>query len=538
MEFKIAKSEGLRIFEEINLEHTILPRNHQITKDDITQLKAAGIDTVSGVFADENDLDFETALQVITAKICGKNLGFQISEYGFSELAAIQDGFLECPPERISKFNKFSPYFILNTITPYQKVEKGEIVARLEILTPIISRQLIDELVYNLSGNTALLNVVRPQKQNAVLLHTHFYHNDDETFHVEEIRQTVENICRPLGVEINQDFNVPHNMSDIADLLSDILRSKTNIIFIAGAKRNFTDTDTLFNALQSVTDNILCKQIPVIGGSDLIIATFKNKKIIVLPYNFANLESPLLDSYVKLAVCKEKLAADDFQHPQNAVLPAYVKLKNTDNLIKENFGNGKSSNIAIVVLAAGQSKRAGENKLLSDINDHPLVLKTVEAAVQSNACPVFVITGYQAEEISEALDAFDINIIYNPAFRMGIKTSINLGLQAIPGFCEGAILLPGDMPNVTPALLNKMIAKFKKKLSKQLITAQKNGVKSNPVLWSRDLFSVADLVAENADLRPVFLEHSDYTVQVPASESELLDVNFKNDLDTLKKNSA
>ncbi len=535
MEFKIAKSEGLRIFEEINLEHTILPRNHQITKDDITHLKAAGIDTVSGIFADENDLDFETALQVITAKICGKNLGFQINEYGFSELAAVQDGFLDCSPERVSKFNKFSPHFILNTIAPYQKVEKGEIVARLEILTPVISRQSVEELVYNLSGNTSLLNVVRPQKQNAVLLQTHFYHNDDETFHMENTRQGLENICQPLGVKISQDFNVSHNISDIADILSDILHSKTDIIFVSGAKRNFTEEDTLASAIQSITNDILCRQIPVIGGSDFMIATVKNKKIIVLPYNFPYLESPLLESYIKLAICKEKLMAADFQHPQNAVLPAYVKLKDISSLTQENSDNNKASNIAIIVLAAGQSKRAGENKLLSDIHDQPLILKTVEAAVQSNACPVFVITGYQSEEISEILAALDINIIYNPAFRMGIKTSINLGLQAVPGFCDGAILLPGDMPNVTPDLLNKMIAKFKKKLSKQLITAQKNGIKSNPVLWSRDLFSVADLVAENADIRPVFLEHSDYTIQVPASEHELLDVNFKNDLDTLKK---
>ena len=65
--------------------------------------------------------------------------------------------------------------------------------------------------------------------------------------------------------------------------------------------------------------------------------------------------------------------------------------------------------------------------------------------------------------------------------------------------------------------------------------ANKRGIKSNPVIWSKSLYNVADLIAENADIRPVMIEHSDYTTAVKASETELLDVNFQNDLDMLLK---
>lgn len=91
------------------------------------------------------------------------------------------------------------------------------------------------------------------------------------------------------------------------------------------------------------------------------------------------------------------------------------------------------------------------------------------------------------------------------------------------------------MPNITPQLLNKMIAKFDKTKDKQLITAAIKDTKSNPVLWSKSLFAKADLVAENSDVRPVFLEHADYTATIKATENELLDVNFLNDLETFKK---
>ena len=164
-----------------------------------------------------------------------------------------------------------------------------------------------------------------------------------------------------------------------------------------------------------------------------------------------------------------------------------------------------------------------------------MILKAVRAAIKSDASPVFVVTGFQAAQVEEKLENLDINIVYNSNYRMGLKTSINIGLQSVPDFCDGALLIPADMPNISAQLLNKLISKFDKKQDKQLVTASYLDIKHNPVLWSKSLFDQADLVAENADVRPVFLEHADYTTMVKANEAELLDVNFQNDLETFKK---
>ena len=69
----------------------------------------------------------------------------------------------------------------------------------------------------------------------------------------------------------------------------------------------------------------------------------------------------------------------------------------------------------------------------------------------------------------------------------------------------------------------------------QLIVAEKNGIKSNPIIWSKSLFNRADLVAENSDVRPVFMEHADYTTSVKATKDELIDVNFQFDLEEARK---
>ena len=186
--------------------------------------------------------------------------------------------------------------------------------------------------------------------------------------------------------------------------------------------------------------------------------------------------------------------------------------------------------------------RSGRNKLMVEVEEGlPLFMKAVNAAIASDASPVFVITGYHDEEMSEYLDKVDVNVIYNPAYRSGVKTSIDLGIKSVPGFCDGAMIIPADMPNVTAADVNKLIASFKKGSEKQLCVFSYKGVKSNPIIWSKSLYDKADIVPENAALRPVFMEHADYTniVEVKSAD-KLLDVNFPSDLEkvALKKEKA
>ena len=532
-EVDINRAEGLRLCEELNIGTDILPKNHKISKDDIAYLKTLGCGRIFAAEAEDGDIDFDTALGMVAAKICGQAVGFRTDERGFCEIAAMQDGIFEVLSERISKFNRFSRYFILNTIAPYGTVKRGDIIARLEILTPILAQEDVDELLFALSGNDALLSVAQPKPQSAILIGTRFYHNEDEAENIRETLEKLQEEYQDLNLKFISKQETAHTREDLADALA---ATAADVVFILPAVRNYTANDVVFRAISDLTDDIICSQVPLLGGSDLVIAVWKNKKIIALPRNFAYLDSPLLDNFIRPAIYKPKLRACEFEHAGVAVMANADKVKDLSGFIGDNAAASKNSEpIAAVVLAAGLSKRTGKNKLLADKDGQPLALKAVQAAIYSKASPVFVVTGYQAEELQAALENLDINVVYNPNYRMGIKTSIEVGIKSVPEFCKGVLLVPADMPNLTPAFLNKMIAKFKKSQEKQLIVAEKHGVKSNPVLWSKALYAVANLVAENADMRPVFVEHSDYTTLIKGTDSELLDVNFQSDLDAALK---
>ena len=81
-----------------------------------------------------------------------------------------------------------------------------------------------------------------------------------------------------------------------------------------------------------------------------------------------------------------------------------------------------------------------------------------------------------------------------------------------------------------------MIEAFDAQEEKRVVVTNFKGVKRNPILWSRSLFEIADLVPENSGIRTVFAEHEDYMTLINAgSEKLILDVNYPSDIDILEK---
>ena len=87
------------------------------------------------------------------------------------------------------------------------------------------------------------------------------------------------------------------------------------------------------------------------------------------------------------------------------------------------------------------------------------------------------------------------------------------------------------MPNITAQEINKLIAKFDKNKEKMICVFSHKGVKSNPLLWSKSLYSKAQIIPENAHMRPVLIEHNDYIKNIEIKDkSKLLDIDFLSQL--------
>ena len=532
-EFDINHADGKILLNDIRLDTGVLPRGHKLTKEDILYLKMAGIKKISAGEMGVADLSAENALANLAPRVTGKNLVHTSPEKNLCKIAAEKDGIFICLENRIDKFNRMSPFIALNTIAPYQNVKKGDVVAVLSVFPPAVRDDALEEIDFRLAGNEPLLALEDTQTEQAAIIYTRFYDDDAENKHFAAVvRKMVKNFT-PFGLEFTTEYNCPHTVDGIAEAIAHAAGRHRMVMVVPGLPASHPN-DTAPAAFKSIVDGVVCSHIPQTDAPDLLIAVKRNAKIIHIPHHYDRVNSLLIDRFIRIAVKKEKLAQTDFEDNRNILSAAgALTAEEQKLLIAPRNTDKKDPAIAAVVLAAGTGSRARRNKLMVKIDGRPMFMNAVCAAIRSKASPVFVVTGYEAESLEEYMENLDINILRNHDYASGVKTSIRLGLKSVPASCEGALLIPADMPNVSSAYIDKMIKKFVKGKERQLVVTTCGGKKHNPVLWSKELYANADLVPEDSHLRQVFLEHSDYLETVETTAEVCLDVNFPNDLEKL-----
>ncbi len=141
------------------------------------------------------------------------------------------------------------------------------------------------------------------------------------------------------------------------------------------------------------------------------------------------------------------------------------------------------------MLAAGRSTRmGGANKLTAEIGGKPLVRTVAEQALASRARPVIVVTGHQRERVEAALAGLPVQFVHNPDYEQGLSTSLKAGIAALPSDVDGAVICLGDMPQVSAALIDRLIEAFDPERGALIVVPTVDGKRGNPVLWSRRFF--------------------------------------------------
>ena len=111
--------------------------------------------------------------------------------------------------------------------------------------------------------------------------------------------------------------------------------------------------------------------------------------------------------------------------------------------------------LAVLMLAAGRSRRFGaDDKLMADLAGRPLIAHAIAAQAGLEAERVAVVGPDRAA--AGLLEAAGFRLVVNPAPQDGQGGSLALGVAAVAS--ERVLVMLGDMPVVTPALLGRLAA--------------------------------------------------------------------------------
>jgi molybdenum cofactor cytidylyltransferase len=157
--------------------------------------------------------------------------------------------------------------------------------------------------------------------------------------------------------------------------------------------------------------------------------------------------------------------------------------------------------IAGLILAAGESRRMGFPKALLRYREETF-LDTLVGLFSQYCSPVIVVLGAHADRI-RAERQRAASFVFNPHFQLGMTTSLQCGLRAVPAESEGVLLTLVDHPAVSPATLDLLLAQPRPVLRVPRYRARRG----HPVWFSRRLIPEFLALSEDAAARDVVHSH-------------------------------
>lgn len=188
--------------------------------------------------------------------------------------------------------------------------------------------------------------------------------------------------------------------------------------------------------------------------------------------------------------------------------------------------------ITALILAAGQSSRMGQHKMLLPLQGKPLLLHAVDQALAVDFDEVIVIVGHHANDVRAALAGHRVRIVENPEYQQGQSTSVRAGIAALDPAAKAVIILLGDQPFITPAILKSLMQAWQHS-GKPIVVPFYGGQRGNPVLFARALFPELLQVTGDQGGREVLQRHADEIEPI-----EIDDADAAQDLDTLQEYQA
>ena len=182
--------------------------------------------------------------------------------------------------------------------------------------------------------------------------------------------------------------------------------------------------------------------------------------------------------------------------------------------------------VAAILLAAGQGTRFGAPpKLLAPLGGKPLVRHAAEAAAASSARPVIVVTGHRAEEVSRQLAGLPVTLVHNPDFASGLSGSLKTAFAALPDAAEAAVVLLGDMPRISAALIDALCDAWEGAGAPPALVPVFSGQRGNPVVLSAALRPDIMALAGDAGAGPILRGRKDVVEWTTEDPSVVQDVD-------------
>lgn len=480
---------------------------------DVAAIAGAGIETVAVARLERGDVPEDEAATRVAARCGGDNVRTGAAFTGRVNLYARTDGLALIDSAAIEAVNAIHEAVTVATLPPFARVSAGQMLATVKIIPFAAPRAAVEAAERTLA--VAPVRVAAFQPHRAALIST--FLPDTKPLLLDKSRTAIEERLTALGSSLVSERRVAHETAALAQAITVAAAAGLGPILVFGASAITDRRDVIPAAIEAAGGAVTRFGMPVDPGNLLLLGEVQGQTVVGLP---SCARSPKLNGFdfvlwrllAGVPVGDRDIAA---MGVGGLLTEIPTRPQPRDEAPVE---VPRMPRIGAIVLAAGLSSRMGSNKLLAEVDSKPLVRHAVEAALGSAASPVIVVTGNGGAEVRRAVAPLAVAFVDNPDFSKGLSTSLKCGLRSLPADCDGVLVLLGDMPGVSAALLDKLIAAFDPGEDRAICVATRHGKRGNPVLWARRFFPEMLAIEGDVGARHLMGQYAELLVEVEAPD--------------------
>ena len=498
----VAEATGCILAHSLNVDGRKFQKGLKLSQEEISALISANVSYVTVAEVEAGDLPEDEAAERLARRLLAPGMTLSAPFTGRANIFAEAPGLLQVDPARVLAANGVDEAITIATLPEYARVRDRQMLATVKIIPYGASRAAIEKVEDLLGQGQAMALHPRVVSRASVFL------TETPGMKPKLLAKggaAVEARLTALGVEMDEPVVAPHETGVLADALKG---ADGDIVLILGGSATSDRRDVAPAAVEAAGGRIDRFGMPVDPGNLLFIGDLGGKPVIGLP---GCARSPKLngaDWVLERIVSGLPVSSTDIAamgvggllkeipsrpQPREAAIPARPK-------------------ISAILLAAGSSSRMrGADKLLEPVGEAPLLRRSAEALLASQAEEVMVVLRPDDGARREALDGLDLRIVENPQAAEGMGASIRAGVAAATPDAGGVLVALADMPDIAASDINALIAAYDAEEGREIIRAAgPDGAPGNPVLFGRRFFEplrglegdegARGILAANADL--------------------------------------
>jgi len=520
----VTTAEGAILVHSLLADGRRLKKGRVLSAEDIAALTKAGMPEVMIVRLGPGDVPEDDAASAIAHGFAGEGVREAAAFTGRANLYADADGLVVFDADAITRANLTDDAVTIATLAPYSVVARGDMVATVKIIPYAAPSEAVAAVAA--LGHAQPLRVAAFRPMKAALITTETGPQKESV--VQKTRSAMAARLKPMGGTLMFEETVAHDARAVTGALGAAQTAGAEMVFVLGASAISDVRDVVPSGIVEAGGRIVHYGMPVDPGNLLLLAELNGRPVVGLPGCARSPKINGLDFVLRRLCAGLEITREDIMRMGVGGLLGEIPERPFPRRSAEPAPPGKmprAPRIAGIVLAGGMSSRMGSNKLLADVGGMPLLRRTVASVTASELSPVIVVTGNAREETEAALRGLNVVFVHNPDYAEGLSTSLRAGLTAIPESADGAMVLLGDMPEVGPPLIARLVAAFSPDDGRAIVVATAKAKRGNPVLWAKRFFREMEQVTGDTGAKHLIAAHEDVVCEVAAGDSAFHDID-------------